>query len=540
MANPVNVLEPENPLTVGAPQGLIPQPCVLVIFGAAGDLSWRKLLPAVYNLNVDGELPSHFAVLGFGIGSVGDPDDWLRARAKEGVRRFSRQGLEDHHWDDFARMVSYVEGSFNDASAYEKLKVKLDALDQQFGIPGSRVYYLSVPPQVVPVCVQHLKQAGLIADKNDTMSFTRVIVEKPIGRDLSSAHEVLSDVAQCFAESQTYRIDHYLGKETVQNLMVVRFANSIFEPLWNNKHIDHVQITVAEEEGLTQRDPRTGEATGSRVGYYEGVGALRDMVQNHMLQVLCLTAMEPPWSLDPNVQRDAKMGVLRCLRPLTEAEVEKSVVRAQFIAGEMHGEQVPSYRHEVREFFEKRKQPIPSDSTTETFVALRAYIDNWRWAGVPFYLRTGKRLPKRASEVAIQFKEVPQVLFNARPEVPVEPTLLTIRVQPEEGLSLRIASKLPGPKVRVYPVKMEFNYNTSFGGKSPEAYERLLLDVMAGDATLFMRRDAVEASWEFVMPILNAWERSRTRFLPEYRAGTWGPLEADRLIEADGRSWRTL
>jgi glucose-6-phosphate 1-dehydrogenase len=539
MNQPNQPLELVNPFSSGTPDALIPQPCVLVIFGAAGDLSWRKLLPAVYNLNVDGLLPSHFAVLGFGIGSQGDPDEWIRRRAADGIQRFSRQLLEQTHWEDFSRSLFYVEGSFNDLSAYQQLKARLDMLDAQFGTGGSRVYYLSIPPQVVPVCVEHLKAAGLVCDADDPQRFTRVIVEKPIGRDLDSAREVLRDVAKSFAESQTYRIDHYLGKETVQNLMVVRFANSIFEPLWNNKHIDHVQITVAEEEGLTQRS-RTGEPTGSRIGYYEGVGALRDMVQNHIMQLMCLTAMEAPYSLEPDMQRDAKMGVLRCLRPLTPEEVDRSVVRAQYIDGEIHGEQVPSYRHEVREFFSQRGQPIPQESTTETFVAMRVFVDNWRWAGVPFYLRTGKRLPKRASEVAITFKDVPQVLFNAKPEVPLEPTVMTLRVQPEEGLSLRIASKLPGPKVRIYPVKMEFNYASSFGGKTPEAYERLLLDVMAGDATLFMRRDAVEAAWEFVMPILQRWEQSRSRFLPEYRAGTWGPLEADRLIESDGRNWRTL
>ncbi len=319
----------------------------------------------------------------------------------------------------------------------------------------------------------------------------------------------------------------------------MRFANSIFEPLWNQKYIDHVQITVAEEEGLTHRDPKSGNPTGSRIGYYEGVGALRDMVQNHMLQVLCLTAMEPPYALEANVVRDAKLAVLKCLRRMSDADVERDVVRAQYIGGDVHGHEVPSYRHEVREFFAERNQPVPTESTTETFVALRLFIDNWRWAGVPFYLRTGKRLPKRASEVAIQFKDVPNVLFNPHPDVPLEPTVLSLRIQPEEGLTLRVASKLPGPKVRIYPVKLEFNYS-SFGDSSPEAYERLILDVMAGDATLFMRRDAVEAAWEFVMPILNHWERSRVRFLPEYRAGTWGPLEADRLIEADGRRWRTL
>jgi glucose-6-phosphate 1-dehydrogenase len=530
----------ENPLTIGTPKTLLPQPCLLVIFGAAGDLSWRKLLPAVYNLNVDGVLPANFAVVGFGLDSQGEPDEWIRERARNGIENFSRHPLEESHWADFSRMLFFVPGSFNDARAYAQLKARLEAIDHQFGVRGSRVYYLAIPPQFISVCAEQLKSAGMVHDWKEAQSFTRVIVEKPIGHDLESACRINQALAGSFHENQIYRIDHYLGKETVQNLMVMRFANSIFEPLWNEKHIDHVQITVSEEEGLTHRDPETHEVTGSRVGYYEGVGALRDMVQNHLLQVVCLTAMEPPYSLDADVIRDAKISVLRCLQPFSPADVEKYVVRAQYIAGESHGVEVPSYRHEVREFFAAQKKPIPADSTTETFVALRLFIDNWRWAGVPWYLRTGKRMPKRASEVAIQFKNVPQILFNAQPDVPLEPTVLSLRVQPEEGLSLRIASKLPGPKVRIYPVKLEFNYAAGFGGHTPEAYERLLLDVMAGDATLFMRRDAVEAAWEFVMPVINSWQQSRARYLPEYRAGTWGPLEADRLIEADGRHWRTL
>jgi glucose-6-phosphate 1-dehydrogenase len=528
-------------------KALMPQSCQLVIFGAAGDLSWRKLLPAVYNLNIDGVLPSHFAVVGFGLpaeGQVsGDADEYIRNRAKDGINRFSRQPLDDNHWADFARALFLAPGSFNDARAYAQLKAKMDAVDQQFGIPGSRVYYLAVPPSLIGTCVEHLKSSGLIADPHEQRAFTRVIIEKPIGRDLASARDIMRVVGAFFAESQTYRIDHYLGKETVQNMLVLRFANSIFEPLWNQKYIDHVQITVAEEEGLAQYDPKTGEMIATRAGYYEGVGALRDMVQNHMLQVLCLTAMEPPWSLKPDVVRDAKAGVLNCLRRMTPAEVEKNVLRAQYIEGDIQGRRVPGYRKEVRESFEVMKKPLPSESvhsTTETFVAMKLFIDNWRWAGVPFYLRTGKRLPKRASEVAIQFKDVPQVLFNSHPDVPLEPTVLSLRVQPEEGLAMRIASKLPGPKVRIYPVKMEFNYSSSFGGTSPEAYERLLLDVMAGDATLFMRRDGVEAAWQFVMPILDHWEQSHMRDLPEYQCGTWGPVEADRIIVPDGRHWRTL
>jgi glucose-6-phosphate 1-dehydrogenase len=530
----------DNPLTGETAPGLSPQPSILVIFGAAGDLSWRKLLPALYNLNVDGVLPANFAVVGFGLGSEGNPDEWMRARGRDGITRFSRRSIEEGHWEDFARALFYVNGSFNDARAYAELKARLEAVDEQFGIPGSRVFYLAVPPGAVPLCVEHLKGAGLIHDPQERRSFTRIIVEKPIGRDLDSARQENASLASAFAENQIYRIDHYLGKETLQNLLVLRFANSIFEPLWNQKYIDHVQITVAEEEGLTHRDPKTGEVTGSRIGYYEGVGALRDMVQNHILQVLCLTAMEPPWSLDADVVRDAKMGVLRCLRPLTREEARQTVVRAQYIGGDVHGQEVPGYRHEVREYFASRKEPIAQESATETFVAMRLFIDNWRWADVPFYIRTGKRMPKRVSEVAIQFKAVPHILFNAQPDVPLDPTVLALRVQPEEGLSLRIASKLPGPRVKIYPVRMEFNYSASYGETSPEAYERLLLDVMAGDATLFMRRDAVEAAWTLVMPILESWGQGRDRFLPEYRAGTWGPLEADRLIEADNRTWRVL
>jgi glucose-6-phosphate 1-dehydrogenase len=554
MATATQTIKKDGLVSLAGPRTSTPQPNTLVIFGGDGDLAWRKLLPAVYNLNVDGALPSHFAVVCFGLpstkeGEGANPDEYIRKRARDGITRFSRQSLEESHWDDFARALFYVPGSFGDARAYAQLQVKLAMVDQQFGIPGSRVYYLSIPPNLVGLCVEHLKSAGLVNEPGEEFAFTRVIVEKPIGRNLQSAREVIRGVGQAFDENQTYRIDHYLGKETVQNLLVLRFANSIFEPLWNAKYIDHVQITVAEEEGLTQWDHETGEMIASRIGYYEGAGALRDMVQNHMLQVLCIVAMEPPYSLDADVVRDGKVAVLRCLRPFTTDDVKQNVVRAQYIEGDEYGRRVPGYRHEVRKYFETmaRKtnppKPIPPESvnsTTETFVAMRLFIDNWRWAGVPFYLRTGKRLPKRGSEVAIQFRNVPQVLFNAHPDVPLEPTVLALRVQPEEGLSMRIASKLPGPKVRIYPVKMEFNYSSSFGGILPEAYERLILDVMAGDPTLFMRRDAVEVAWQFVMPILEQWEQERVLNLPEYQCGTWGPIEADRLIEADGRQWRTL
>ena len=345
-----------------------------------------------------------------------------------------------------------------------------------------------------------------------------MIVEKPIGRDLESARQVNATLARVLDESQIYRIDHYLGKETVQNILVMRFGNSIFEPLWNQKYIDHVQITVAEEEGV-----------GTRAGYYEQAGALRDMVQNHILQLLSLTAMEPPWAMTADVVRDNKLAVLNCLRPITDCP--QCVIRAQYTAGKNGGDDAPDYR---------REQNVEPASMTETYVAIKAFVDNWRWAGVPFYIRTGKRLPKRVSEISVQFKEVPPILFNVDPQDPVEPNVLTLRIQPDEGLSMSIATKLPGAKVRIRPVNMDFRYHTTFEKQLPEAYERLLLDVLAGDPTLFMRRDEVEASWTWIVNIQEFWEREGARSLPEYAAGTWGPVEADKLINTDDRKWRTL
>ncbi|MFQ5830335.1 MAG: glucose-6-phosphate dehydrogenase [Candidatus Methylomirabilia bacterium] len=501
----------------GLPRDLVPQPSSLVIFGGAGDLSRRKLLPALYNLALDGLLPASFAVAGFARNER--DDSTFRAFAREGVERFSRRPVDPAHWPDFERALFYVTGSFEDPAAYAELKRRLEKIEGEFGIPGNRVFYLSIPPSLTATCLDQLKAGGLVTHPDQGPS-TRVIVEKPVGRDLASAHAINETLARVLDERQIFRIDHYLGKETVQNILVVRFANSILEPIWNQKYVDHVQITVAEEEGV-----------GTRAGYYEEAGALRDMVQNHMLQVLSLIAMEPPWSLDAEVTRNAKLEVLRSLRPLRGRAVEQTMVRAQYGPGYLHGEDVPGYR---------REDGVRRDSTTETYVALKCFVDNWRWAGVPFYLRTGKRMPKRASEVAIFFKEVPQILFNADPTAPLEPNVLALRIQPDEGFSLRLSSKLPGPKARIYPVKMDFRYGTTFGEDSPEAYERLLLDVMAGDASLFMRRDAVEVSWAWVTRILEAWEQSRTRYVPEYPAGSWGPIEADKLIESDGRKWKTL
>ncbi len=507
-----------NPLLAGLAEDQVAQPCTLVIFGGGGDLSRRKLLPAVYNQALDGTLPANFAVLGIALEEMDDAS--YRDFSREGIERFSRQSLDARHWSDFERLLHYQPGSFDDPETYTRLKQRLEEIEPAFGIPGNRVFYLAIPPGSIETCVENLNMAGLVQPAGAGHPFSRIIVEKPIGHDLDSARRVNRTLGANFDESQIYRIDHYLGKETVQNILVMRFGNSIFEPLWNAKHIDNVQITVAEEEGV-----------GTRAGYYDRAGALRDMVQNHILQLLTLIAMEPPWAMKADVIRDHRQDVLNCLRPITAESIDTSVVRAQYGPGFHNGEDVPGYR---------REKGVAQDSTTETYVALKVFIDNWRWAGVPIYIRTGKRMPKRVSEIAVQFRSIPPILFNADVDHPLEPNVLALSIQPNEGLSLRIATKLPGPRVRIYPVKMDFRYGSTFGGQSPEAYERLLLDVMAGDATLFMRRDAVETSWVFIEDILNAWESSRTRWLPEYSAGTWGPLESDRLIESDSRKWRLL
>jgi glucose-6-phosphate 1-dehydrogenase len=517
-------------LAAGAPPPIAAEPVTVVIFGGGGDLAHRKLLPALYNLHLDGLLPPRYAIVG--AGRMRSTDDEYRAFARDGIARFSRRPIDEPAWETFASNLFAVNVELDRQSGIAPLGARLDVLEHERGLPGNRIYYLAVPPTLFASTVDQLQRLRFVvksgrgtgASGTDAAvrPFARLIVEKPIGRDLDSARVVNDELAAVFDERQIYRIDHYLGKETVQNILVLRFANSIFEPFFNARFIDHVQITVAEAEGV-----------GTRAGYYEQSGALRDMVQNHLLQLLAATALEPPRSLDADVVRDEKLHVLQSLRPIAGDAVAASVVRAQYAAGFDLGKPVPGYVQE---------KGVDPNSRVETYVALQLFLDNWRWAGVPFFLRTGKRLPKRASEISIHLKAVPPILFNADRANPLDPNVLSIRIQPDEGFTLAISSKIPGPRVHIYPVRMEFQYGSTFGGSSPEAYERLLLDVMAGDQTLFMRRDAVEAAWRWVMPILDYWSspKSLAEPIPSYPAGEWGPREADRLIQSAGRSWRAL
>jgi glucose-6-phosphate 1-dehydrogenase len=477
----------------------------IVIFGGAGDLTHRKLIPALYNLHVDGLLPDKTAIVGVGRKAMSDGQ--YREFAKDGVTRFSRRPIDEAKWQTFAASLFFVAAEIDGEQGLAPLGARLDIIEHERGGSRERIYYLALPSSLFVPTVRQLQKARFVSRGDPS---ARIVVEKPIGNDLKSACEINDAIAEVFDERQIYRIDHYLGKETVQNILVMRFANSIFEPLFNQKYVDHVQITVAEEEGV-----------GTRAGYYEQAGALRDMVQNHMLQLLSLVAMEPPFSLDADVIRDEKLEILQSLRPLEGATIDANVVRAQY----------EGYLQEPG---------VAPHSRTETFVALQVFIDNWRWSGMPFFMRTGKRMKKRASEIAIQLKEVPPILFNANPAKKLEPNVLAIRIQPDEGFSLSITCKRPGPHAETAPVKMDFHYGEQFGqSSSPEAYERLILDVVHNDPTLFMRRDAVEAAWRWVMPIREHWA-GQTGSLATYPPGSWGPAEADRLIASTGRRWRPL
>ena len=488
-------------------------PCTVVIFGASGDLAKRKLIPALYNLRACGQevAPHEFAVLGFARRPLATEE--FRETARVAAARFSRLELDQKCWREFAAGLDYLSG-LDEPDGFRRLKERLDQIEAARGLPPNRIYYLSVPPEAVTECVERLDGAGLIA-KPGAANFTRVVVEKPIGKDLESALEIEGILRRHLDESQIFRIDHYLGKETVQNLFVLRFANTIFERMWGARYIDHVQITVAESEGV-----------GSRAMYYDPAGALRDMVQNHMLQLLTLIAMEPPISLDSDAISDAKLNVLRALRPIPRGGACDLVVRARYAAGTVDGAPAPGYLQE---------QGIPPSSHTETFVAFKVAIDNWRWSGVPFYLRTGKRMPSRGSVIYIQFKDVPRILFNRENKLP--PNALTIRIQPDEGFSFDVLAKQPGLDIAIRPVRMNLRYDSEFSGPSPEAYERLLLDVMSGDHTLFVSAPFVEKSWQFVQSILDQWADDPAIPMHEYPAGSHGPEAAGTLIGNDGRKW---
>lgn len=507
-----------NPLREGLTTWRLPEACNLVIFGATGDLTHRKLIPALYNLAAGGDLPPGGRVVGFA--RRDKTDDEFRAGLEEANRKHSRQPHEDELWQQFASGIRYHRSEFHDDDGYCRLAALLDEIESSPGSAPNRLFYLACAPEFFDDILDRLRRTGL--NHSSRGGWARVIVEKPFGTDLPSAQHLNGVLANAFAEADTYRIDHYLGKETAQNLMVLRFANAIFEPLWNNRFIDHVQITCAENLGME----------GGRGGYYDTAGALRDMVQNHLLQLLSLVAMEPPTDLTADGVRDAKVSVLRSLRPMSSPkDVAAHVVRAQYTAGSIDGHDVVGYRQEDR---------VDPESMTEAYVALRVFLDNWRWEGVPFYIRMGKRLPKKATEISVHFRKAPNVLFN-RMHVDMRENVLVIRIQPDEGISLRMVSKIPGASMRMEPVRMDFNYSTSFGKASPEAYERLLLDAMSGDATLFARRDEVETAWQFIDQIEQAWHQSPTPPpMASYPAGSWGPVEADVMLANDSRIWRRL
>src|SRR6266480_4741153 len=436
---------------------------------------------------------------------------------EEAVRKFSRQTVRDEIWKTFGQSIFYHQSDFSDEAGFKTLAERLDKIDKERGTRGNRLFYFAVAPDQFEPILKHLKAVGL--NKACEGSWARVIIEKPFGSDLASARELNRVVSDAFSEEQTYRIDHFLGKETAQNILVLRFANAIFEPLWNTRYIDHVQITAAETLGVE-----------GRAGYYEGAGALRDMVQNHLLQLLCLIGMEPPTDLGADSIRHEKVKVVRSLRHIVGPDVTANVVRGQYAAGAINGKTVVGYREEKN---------VNPKSMTETFVALRINVDNWRWADVPVYLRVGKRLPKSGTEISVHFKKAPPVLFN-KESVALDQNVLVVRIQPDEGISLRMQAKIPGTSLRIEPVKMDFHYGTSFGKASPEAYERLLLDAMSGDATLFARRDEVEEAWAFIDRIEQAWTEKNAPSLTFYPAGSWGPEEADELLARDGRAWRRL
>jgi glucose-6-phosphate 1-dehydrogenase len=503
-----------NPLAEAVGDKVAP-PAVLIVFGASGDLTSRKLMPAVERLALRRLLPAGFSVVGVARTELSDDD--FRERMRTAVEKLGGGGDEAGPvWAAFTGGFRYVAGDYGEAPTFDRLKSVLDELDRERGTSGNRLYYLATPPATFPVIVDALAEHGLNRPTTDG-AFVRIVIEKPYGHDEQSARDLDARVHAAFAEEQVYRIDHYLGKETVQNVLALRFANTIFEPIWNRRYVDHVQITVAEELGV-----------GHRGSFYEKAGALRDIVQNHVMQVLALTLMEPPATFDADGIRDEKVKALKAVDIPSPDEVGEHVVRAQYTTGWVGGEEVPGYREEVG---------VDPHSQTETYVAMRLTVDNWRWAGVPFYVRTGKRLPKRVTEVAMEFQRPPHLPFTASQATGLAPDALVLRIQPDEGITLRFGAKVPGQAFQVRSVSMDFFYGAAFLEETPEAYERLLLDALVGDQTLFIRSDEVEQAWKIVDPILTAWAEE-TVPLARYEAGSWGPAEADQLVARDGRRWR--
>ena len=484
---------------------------MLVIFGASGDLTRRKLVPAVWQLHQQGRLPEQFALVGVARSQMST--DEFRASMGAALHEFA--DASGDQVDQFLTRIDYVSGDPNDDGFYQRLGTRLQQLDGQFGTGGNRCFYCSVPPQVYLTIIEQLGAAGLHQEGQGSPGWVRIIVEKPFGHDLDSARALNKSIHEVFDEHQIFRIDHYLGKETVQNILVFRLANSMFEPLWNRRYVDHVQITAAETVGVEHR-----------AGYYDTSGALRDMVQNHLLQVMCVVAMEPPSAFDAESVRLEKLKVLKAVRPISVGEVDRFAVRGQYAAGDYNDLSVPGYRQE---------QDVPTNSRTETYAAIEFTLDNWRWQGVPFYVRTGKRMTRRASAITIQFKQAPHLIFAGGNELC--PSTLTIRIQPDEGIALTFSGKIPGPDVNLGAVEMDFQYQDAFGGRSPEAYETLILDCLLGDGTLFGDSGWIEKSWELLMPVLEAWNATSATRVPTYRAGTWGPKEANSLFDRDWRAW---